>query len=527
MHYISTESIKESYNKLTSINFSNQSILHIFLILKGIGVNSLSYSPLDDIKNHALPYAQDLGYLFSPLEEAPEKNDFINPFLMKEWATNPTEKLSKWVGGRIKNNVIGGATTWRSFIMQDADEDFKFSYNYVSEIAKLTIGESKIPLAAIAVWANRFTQFPEKVSLSELISSFCTRFHITQEELNLLFETQTSINLTFSDKLHSTQDIRALIGNPSGIQDWIQTKSINNSTILVDDDNTVIRRFQNMSNSTVKMDTLEFILSNYYQLILSGPPATSKSYLVSELSKKYAKTTHIQFHPQYSYQQFMGGYFVEGSNVVFRNGLFYEFVKEAKANPNNKYLLVIDEINRANTGQVFGETIQALDRNESVQIMVDKQLVEFSIPKNLHIVGTMNTTDRSIGSIDYALKRRFLNIYCPSNPKLLIDLTKVTDSSLSLCDLLEKINMNLQTTIKNKEYVIGHGVFFETSLKNKDGVFEWNIPLLEALFNYKILPLIEDFCGNEVEYIVDVVGEQLAKRLTGEDFKKAIEDFAK
>lgn len=190
MYYLDTETVKAAYTKLASIDFSNQSILHIFLILKGIGVNSLSYSLLDDIKNKALPYAQDLGYLFSPLEESPEKNDFINPFLMKEWATNPTERLTKWVGGRTKNNVIGGATTWRSFIMQDTDEDFKFSYNYVSEIAKLTINESRIPLAAIAIWANRFTQFDEKVSLSELITSFCSRFHITQEELNLLFETK-------------------------------------------------------------------------------------------------------------------------------------------------------------------------------------------------------------------------------------------------------------------------------------------------------------------------------------------------
>lgn len=526
MFYISTESIKESYRRLTAINFTNQSILHIFLILKGIGINSLSYSSLNDIKNHALPYAQELGYLFSPLEEAPDKNDFINPFFMKEWASNPTEKLAKWVNGRIKNNVIGGATTWRSFIMQDTSEDFKFTYNYVEEIAKLTIGNSKIPLAAISVWANRFTQFEEKISISELVSFFCKRFNITEKEIDLLFETNTPISLSFSNKLHSTQDIRSLIGNPNTMPNWVGTKPIINNTMNIGDEMNVIRRYHSMDSHTVKTDTLNFVLSNYHQLILSGPPATSKSYLLSELSKNYSKVVHIQFHPQYSYQQFIGGYFVEGSNVVFKNGILYELAEEAKANTNKKYLLIIDEINRANTGQVFGETIQALDRNESVQIIMDGQLVQFAIPRNLHIVGTMNTTDRSVGYLDYALKRRFLNIYCQSNPKLLIELTKVTDSNISLCDFLEKINLNLQTTVKNKEYVIGHGVFFETALKNKENVFEWNTQLLEMLFNYKILPLIEDFCGNEPEYISGIVGEQLSKRLTGEDFKKALEDFA-
>lgn len=524
MYYLDTETVKAAYARLISIDFSNQSILHIFLILKGIGVNSLSYSLLDDIKNHALPYAQDLGYLFSPLEESPEKNDFINPFLMKEWATNPTERLTKWVGGRIKNNVIGGATTWRSFIMQDTDEDFKFSYNYVSEIAKLTINESRIPLAAIAIWANRFTQFDEKVSLSELITSFCSRFHITQEELNLLFETKTVINLSFSNNLHSTQDIRQLIGNPAGMTNWVVANRII-TTVNIDENNSVIRRFNTMSNSTIKKETLEFILSNYYQLILSGPPATSKSYLVSEIAKGYKKAVHIQFHPQYSYQQFMGGYYVEGTNVIFRKGVFYNLVAEAKANEKEKYLLVIDEINRANTGQVFGEMIQALDRGSKVQVQIDDKLEVLDIPTNLHIVGTMNSTDRSIGSLDYALKRRFLTVYCGSNPKALIDLTSSVGDMVSICDFLEKLNTRIVDVLKNREFVIGHAVFFENSRKNASGKYEWDFASFEVLFNYKILPIIEDYSGHDIETIKQIVGDKLIDRLSGEEFKKAAKEF--
>jgi len=138
-YYISTDCIKKAYEELTKVDYSNQSILHIFFILKGIGIDSLAYNDLDIIKQKGLQYAQNISSLFSTLEAQPAKCDFINPFFMKEWAINPTELLKKWVDSRVKNNVIGGATTWRKIIMQDVDSNFKFVFDYIEQVKEITI----------------------------------------------------------------------------------------------------------------------------------------------------------------------------------------------------------------------------------------------------------------------------------------------------------------------------------------------------------------------------------------------------
>ena len=223
--YIDTETIVKSYNELTKFTYSNESILHIFFILKGIDVNNYSYSNIEDIKNRALPYAQDLGSLFSDFEQQPEKNDFINPFLMKSWDKNPTEKLSKWISSRVKNNIIGGATTWRKVIEQDRNDvnKFKFVYNYVEEIKQLTIkGNIKVPIQALAIWTNRFTFFEEKQTVNSIVALFVKRFHITSIEKNALFTMNSCINqITYSSNLYETESLRKLIGNPKGTKDWI------------------------------------------------------------------------------------------------------------------------------------------------------------------------------------------------------------------------------------------------------------------------------------------------------------------
>lgn len=528
-YYLTTNIIKQAYYELSNTNYSNQSILHIFLILKGIGVNSLTYNNIDIIKLRGLEYAQDISGLFSDFECKPEKCDFINPFMMKTWGTNPTELLKKWVDSRVKNNIIGGATTWRKIIMQNNDGDFKFVYNYIDEIKKITMENSeKIPLVPMAIWANRFTEFDEKISLNKLCDYFLDRFKFSSLEKGQLFTLNSAQNeLEFTNELYDTASIRQLIGNPPGMNNWID--SIRNVD-YIDISKTIMRRYKMEKMNVVEKELLKKLLEDYNQLIISGPPGTSKSYLCDCLSKDYSECIHIQFHPQYSYQQFIGGYIVDKTDVNYHKGIMLQLIDKAieskKNNEQKKYLVVIDEINRANTSQVFGELIQCLDRNNRVEILCDNKPVEYYIPDNIHIVGTMNSTDRTIGSLDYALKRRFVEVYCPSNPSILMDLCP-NNSFISLSEFLDRINQKLYETLNNREMCIGHAIFLNSKYKNDENKYIWDFEKFELLFNCKILPTIEEYCYGNIEMINEIIGESLARRLSGQEFKEAIEEFLK
>lgn len=527
-YYLSTDIIKLAYNKLIDLDYSNQSILHIFFILKGIGIDSLKYNDVNIIKNKGLEFAQDLGSLFSDYEVQPDKCDFINPFMMKTWGTNPTEKLKKWVDGRIKNNIIGGATTWRKIIIQNVEDKFKFTYDYIDQIKELTIKDNKkIPLLALAIWTSRFTIFPDKISPLALCDYFLKRFNITESEKQAFFSTDFFINsISYSNNLHDAAAIRALIGAPPETKNWTQTITISTNSSQIDLTNAITRGYNMTQKTDISVELLKNILTDYYQLILSGAPGTSKSYLCNKLAESYDKVLHIQFHPQYSYQQFVGGYVVDKSDVTYRQGVMLDIIDDAQKNPKKNYLVVIDEINRANTSQVFGDLIQCLDRNNSVEILCDKKVVSYSIPKNIHIVGTMNTTDKTIGGLDYALKRRFLEVYCNVNAEILLELCSGESDFISLCDFLNKINQKIYSVLHNKELCVGHAMFLNPSFKNnKTNKFEWDFNKLEILFNYKILPLVEEYCYGNQDSVNEIFGIELPKRLTGEAFIEQIREF--
>ena len=200
MKFISTETIKKAYTELTNIDVKNASVFHIFLILKGCGINDATSKPVETITEKGYPIASDLSLLFSFFEQKPDKYDFINPFSMKEWAAQaPSETLKKWVSSRIKNNIIGGATTWRKIIREDIYiNKIKFANNYVEEIKDLTIPNNKIKLWPLVVWFNRFTKFERSFSPNELIQGFIKELNITERELDGLFDKSVLFKNEFS-----------------------------------------------------------------------------------------------------------------------------------------------------------------------------------------------------------------------------------------------------------------------------------------------------------------------------------------
>lgn len=524
--FVSDSSIEKAYHELVSLKVDNSSILQIFLILKACGYDNIKQKSVSVINELGLEPAWHLCGLFSSFEQAPAKYEFISPFSMEQWAAQaPSEPLKKWVTNRIKNNVIGGATTWRLIIDDNQkDKEFKFTYNYLKELKKLTLQNRKINSLALAVWVSRFIQFPRKLTARELISYFYQKFNISKEEISELFDSQNVGFLEYYSAPHDSQKIRALIGKPKAeTEKWIESNfepsSQNNLKKFTEIDNKMIT-----TTGTLELSKIKELLDKEHQLILSGPPGTSKSYTANLIAKNFKadNVIKIQFHPKYSYQDFIGGYVVNGQDVSFQRGVLLKCA-ELASNKSEDYLLIIDEINRANVGQVFGETIQCLDRSDATQVLIGGKLESLKLPSNLKIIGTMNSADRTLGTIDFAIKRRFTSIYFPSEPESLIDLCD-TDFGISCCDLLRELNNKLVSTLKNRDLTVGHAIFLQDYVLKSDK-YIWNLNDFELLFNYKILPIIEDYTRGNDSQLISILGSSLPSRLRGAELKKALFEF--
>ena len=116
----------------------------------------------------------------------------------------------------------------------------------------------------------------------------------------------------------------------------------------------------------------------------------------------------VQFHQSYTYEDFIMGYKPDGEAFALREGVFYRFCKRAEADPDNEYFFIIDEINRGNLSKVLDELMMLIERSyRGVPLTLAYRDEEFSVPENLYLIGMMNTADRSLALIDYALRRRF------------------------------------------------------------------------------------------------------------------------
>lgn len=525
-YFLSDTTVISAYNQLISQKLSNPNILLTFLILKGCDYDSKTFKDISLISQLGKDYCKRLTYLFSPNEAAPKKYDFINPFSMDSWGEQPiSEPLDKWVKTRIKNNVLGGATTWRTIIDSSLDlKTIKFKYNYIEEIKNICLKSKKINLIPLIVWANRFNEFDQQHSISDMYNEFIKFYNLTQSEINELFFIDNNLSLEYSTSIFNCEGIRRLIGSPKNEVDWIESKIITDNATT--NFYTEYGGFNYMSiNHNIKTEYVQNILSDYKQVLLSGPPGTSKSYICDDLASHYKKTVKIQFHPQYTYQQFIGGFIVNGQNVSYKKGILLEFLDTIAASnsEDDKYLLIIDEINRANVNQVIGEVVQCLDRSYSTQLLIDNDLQSITLPNNLHIVATMNSSDRTVGSLDHAIRRRFLNVYCPPCEDLLIDLCP-SENFISLHDLLKKINTRLEKTLNNREFKLGHALFLSDNVKIDDKYY-WDFEKFEILFNCKILPMIEEYCYNNLELVHQILGTNLPNRLTDDDFKIALQEY--
>lgn len=524
MLFLSTQTVQSAFRSLASVRLSSPNDLLYFLIMKACGFNSISYRNFGLLKDNGLEPASRLMSLFSPDEQTLDSGSLICPFAMKSWPKQViTEDLKKWVGSRLKNNVVGGGAQWRDVLDYNSDENTaKFKHNYVQTLSKNIFDTQTINMEALAVWSYRFTPFPDKHTIKEVCDGFVHSYKLDIDEIRAFFNQENAFDISFSDDMHNASEVRALIGNiPEPYCDSRPISYSSSEEYINNNFEYSLFKTDMCDSGEVTPELIAKVLETYKQVILEGPPGTSKSYYASAIAKSYDETVHVQFHPQYSYQSFVGGYVVDGESVVYRKGVMLRLLEHI--NPDRKYLLVIDELNRANVSQVFGEVIQCLDRTQSVCMESNGDSVEISIPNNVHILATLNTADRTLGRIDYAVKRRFAVIHCSSNPRLLIDLCP-SNGFISLSDFLSKINGNLVKATGNKELEIGHALFLDDSVKVNDK-YLWDFESFRLLYDYKILPLIYDFCSQNAAMVEDVVGIQLSHALAADLFPAAVCDF--
>ncbi len=288
------------------------------------------------------------------------------------------------------------------------------------------------------------------------------------------------------------------------------------------------------------LDAQTMLEHGNHAIILYGPPGTGKTYIAKALARRIldipepsqedkkcsaeksilGKWQIVQFHPNYTYQDFIGGIFPDvdsddkqdKSAIHYKKqkGIFQLLCDEAreKENSNKKYILIIDEINRADLSSVFGELMYCLEyRGETVKLPL---FGDFTIPENVYIIGTMNNTDKSLIGFDLALRRRFGFLKIMPDMNVLEKVLPKLDCVDVLKERADKLNENLKTQLGlSEDKQIGHAYFLKIMdycQKTTDEKTFYLTPYaLEQLWDYHIEPLLEEYLGLEFEEKTTIV----------------------
>lgn len=487
----------------------------LFLLLKSQNLSSNRWEDSNQVfsscKKDWLNKIAMLGGVFSKDETPPSKKScvFFTGFDEKKVDFyNPGSSFSALVS-RCKDTIDNSVADLLLFKQQ---EKIKLQDSYIE--ALIGSYNKKYNLLALACWALRFYNFDSEKSPSEIKKLFCDLFKISDVERQLFDGSNNEFSVKFSKKSITGSEIRNLLG----ISDEVDIQKNNETT-----QNNVFFRMsesiKDMSADFIKHPNaidkyLHNILDNYKQIILTGPPGVGKTHSINLFRNEF-DISIVQFHQNYTYQDFVVGRIIQNDIIKSKKGHLLRTIDRAKANPSKKFLLVLDEINRGNIGSIFGELMLLLDRGESQITLAtssddngDDIFESVSLPDNLYIIGTMNTSDRSIAVVDFALRRRFAFVNLQPNYELLNNKVLVGDAKFSnVGDLLSIINKRLKEYFSHDDFQLGHSFFLRK--KNQNDLFYLTELDFLYILHFEIIPMITEFNNGDGSIANTLLGQGL------------------